>query len=111
MHKKKFLITISFFLFLMTVTSLIKTETRMLEKNILTLKSEIFQNKQNLHEAQIEYTYLTSPKMISEKAKNYINEDYKSIKFSNIYLNFEKYKNIHNKTSDKNINEKKIQKK
>ena len=49
--------------------------------------------------------------MISEKAKNYINEDYKSIKFSNIYLNFEKYKNIHNKTSDKNINEKKIQKK
>ena len=44
MHKKKFLITISFFLFLMTVTSLIKTETRILEKNILTLKSEIFQN-------------------------------------------------------------------
>ena len=68
MINKKSLITILIFSILLFVTSIIKNETRKIEKkNISKLNSKIKILEKDLYETQLDYFYLSSPKILSEK--------------------------------------------
>ncbi len=112
MFKNKTFYTILIFSILMIITSIIKTKTRIIEKKISKLEQNLFIQKKNLHEIQIDFYYLSSPKSIIKKLENFDNVQYSPMKHSNIYLSFDDY--VIKKTNSnlsKKINEKKIQKK
>ena len=112
MFKKKFIISTTVFIIFLLITSIIKNQTRIIEKNISSLNTKIFAKKQNINEAQMEFYYLTSPSEI-EKRLNIIGFDnYKPIKLSNIFFEISEFYKIQNKTTNlKILNEKKIKKK
>ena len=65
MFNKKLVISLTLFSLFMVFTSLIKTETRILEKEITKLQKKIAISENNIYESQLDYFYLTSPKYIS----------------------------------------------
>ncbi len=111
MFRNKIFISITIFSILMFLTALIKTQTRIIEKNINFKQVKISQIKNNLYEAQLEYFYLSSPENLSNKILEYSDDEYKSINFSKIYFSIEDFKNEQRKKAKKVLNDKKIQKK
>lgn len=91
MPKTKLFLSVVIFLFFMILTSIIKTQTRLVEKDIISHKKEISNLKDNLYELQLDYHYLSSPLVISKKINEYSNEDYLIMDISNIYLSFEEF--------------------
>ena len=85
-------------------TSLIKNKTRLLEKELVYLDSEINILISDLSEASLDFHYLTMPKRISLLAKNLLNENFmyykesqikKSIKAKKDLVVLKKLKNDH----------------
>tara|TARA_B100001057_G_scaffold371959_1_gene376109 strand:+ start:543 stop:881 length:339 start_codon:yes stop_codon:yes gene_type:complete len=112
MFKMKFIIALSIFISSLLVTSTIKNKTRVLEKNISNLSTKIFIKTKNINETQLDFYYLTSPAEIEKKLNLIEFDNYKPIKYSNIFFDISDFTEIQNKISNlKNINEKKIQKK
>ena len=112
MFKTKFIISISVFVTFLLVTSVIKNKTRITEKKILDLKKDIIAKAKNVNEAELDFYYLTSPKELEKKLNLIGFNNYRPIKYSNIYLNISDLNKIENKTSNlNNFNDKKIQKK
>ncbi|MDC0366714.1 hypothetical protein OAM59_05105, partial [Pelagibacteraceae bacterium] len=70
MSKTKVIISISIFSFLLGVTSVIKTESRVIEKNIYKIEKKIKIIKKDLHESELDYSYLSSPSILSKKIKD-----------------------------------------
>ncbi|RPG95150.1 MAG: hypothetical protein CBE46_001250 [Candidatus Pelagibacter sp. TMED286] len=112
MFKKKFIISTTVFIIFLLITSAIKNQTRIIEKNISSLNTKILAKKKNINEAQMDFYYLTSPAEI-EKRLNLIGFDnYKPIKLSNIFFEISEFYKIQNKTTNlKKLDEKKIKKK
>ena len=111
MFKSKFIISLSIFIFFLIFTSIIKNETRIIEKKILNLNANILHIKKNINEAQLDFFYLSSPAEIEKKLSIISLKDYQPIKFSNIFFNISDFTKIENKISNlKDKNEKKIQK-
>ena len=89
------------------ITSLIKNQTRVIEKNIFKIERNIAIIKKDLHETELDYYYLSSPNYLSEKIKDLSLIEYTEMDFSKIYLNFEDFINSQKKiTILKNKNEK-----
>ena len=107
MFDKKLLISLVVFSTLMILTSLVKTETRLIQKRIDSLEKKISIMKNNFHESQIDYSYLSSPDYISKKIMNYGNEEYFTIKYSQIYFSLDQFLNEQKKLSNIIIYEKK----
>ena len=103
MFDKKLLISLVVFSTLMILTSLVKTETRLID----SLEKKISIMKNNFHESQIDYSYLSSPDYISKKIMNYGNEEYFTIKYSQIYFSLDQFLNEQKKLSNIIIYEKK----
>tara|TARA_Y200000002_G_C22445011_1_gene563840 strand:- start:16 stop:351 length:336 start_codon:yes stop_codon:yes gene_type:complete len=111
MFKSKFIISLTVFIFFLIFTSIIKNETRLIEKKISNLNTNIIKIKKNINEAQLDFFYLSSPAELEEKLNIIGVKNYQPIKFSNIFFNISDFTKIENKISNlKNINEKKIQK-
>ena len=112
MFKINLIISICIFSILLGITSTIKNQTRIIEKNISSLNTKILAKKKNINEAQMDFYYLTSPAEI-EKRLNLIGFDnYKPIKLSNIFFEISEFYKIQNKTTNlKKLDEKKIKKK
>ena len=55
-------------------------------KNISKLNSKIKILEKDLYETQLDYFYLSSPKIPSEKINFFSNEKYKHMNYSNIYM-------------------------
>ena len=70
------------------LTSIIKNKTRIIEKDILKYENKIAGIEKNLYESQLDYYYLTSPKLLKSKLEFLTDEDYVHMEFSKIYLNF-----------------------
>jgi hypothetical protein len=108
MIKIKFLFTIFVFSFLLTITSIIKNQTRIIEKNIYKIDRKILVLKKDLSETELDYFYLSSPNNLSNRTKDLALIDYVPMDFSRIYLNYNDFldskKTI---TNLKNDNEKK----
>ena len=64
MFKIKIFISIVTFSLLLIITSIIKNQTRELEKKINNLNKIIFLKEIDFNETQLDYTYLTSPLII-----------------------------------------------
>ena len=112
MFKMKFIIASSIFISFLLVTSIIKNKTRVIEKNISNLSKIILIKTKDINEAQLDFHYLTSPAEIEKKLSIIGSDNYKPIKYSNIFFDISDFTEIHNKISNlKNIHEKKIQKK
>ena len=112
MFKMKFIIASSIFISFLLITSIIKNKTRVIEKNISNLSTIILIKTEDINEAQLDFYYLTSPAEIEKKLSIIGFDNYKPIKYSNIFFDISDFTEIQNKISNlKNIHEKKIQKK
>ena len=112
MFKMKLIIASSIFISFLLITSTIKNKTRVIEKNILNLRTIILNKTKDINEAQLDFHYLTSPAEIEKKLSIIGFDNYKPIKYSNIFFDISDFTEIQNKISNlENIDEKKIQKK
>ncbi len=112
MFKTKLIISLSIFITFLVITSAIKNETRIIEKKILNLNTQIKIKKNDINEAQLDFYYLTSPAEIEKKLNETVLNKFQPIKYSNIYFNINNLIEIKNKLTDlKKLNEKKTQKK
>ena len=111
MHKFKVILSLCIFGILLGITSFIKTQTRIVEKEIISLDRNIANIKNDLHETQLDYFYLTSPINLANRIKNLDLVDYTPMDFSRIYLNLKDFtKNQRKLTTLKSNNEKKKKK-
>ena len=111
MVNKKIFISLIIFSVLMTFASMVKTKTRIIEKNINNYEKSIVNLENNIYEAELDYYYLSSPSVISKNIFEFSNEEYSSIDYSRIYFSLEQFLNERKKTTKSFINEKKIKKK
>ena len=85
MFKIKFLISIIIFSSSLVFTSIIKNQTREIEKKIFNLsKLNNFKNK-DLNESQLDFSYLTSPSMIEKRVQELNLIEYFPMVHSKIY--------------------------
>ena len=66
MFKLKIFTSVVIFSFLLVGTSIIKNKTRELEKKIHYLSKEISLKEKDYKESELDFAYLTSPKMIEK---------------------------------------------
>ena len=112
MPKIKLIISICIFSTLLVVTSVIKNETRIIEKKIYKIDRKILKIGKDLHETQLDYFYVSSPGYLSKKIKQLAFIEYMPMDFSRIYLNYRDFTNSQKKiTILKTKNEKKTQQK
>jgi len=104
---KYYLMTIFFIVGLMTV-SIIKNETRNLQKEISSLQASISIVKHDLYQSTLEHAVITSPENISILAKEYLDSSF--LAYKNIQI---KKLNNEKKLSSrlKNTKKKKLKKK
>ena len=77
------------FVFCLIFTSLVKNNTRSIEKNLLTLRYDILKLNSQIEEAKLELEYLTTPENIKVLSKNYFDDDFQYYNMSDIQiLNF-----------------------
>ena len=111
MISKKVFISLAVFSIFMILISAVKTQTRIIEKRIVSHKKEISNLKNNLHLAQLDFHYLSSPDYISKMIEKFSEQQYLTIKYSNIYLSFEEFLEQQEKTKKKFNDKEKIKKK
>ena len=112
MFKIKFFLSIIIFSLLLITTSIIKNQTRELEKKTYQLSKIIFLKEKDLNESQLDFSYLTSPSIIESKIEHLDNAVYSPIDYSKIFLELSSFMNLKNKFAVQEYkNEKKIQKK
>jgi hypothetical protein len=103
-NKKKIIIILIYISFFIAVP-IIKNESRLIEKKIQNYESQIFILEKNLLEASLEFQYLSSPAVLSNKIKNNLDQKYNSLASSQIYLNIEDFI-LEKKITSVSINEK-----
>ena len=112
MFKMKFIIVSSIIILFLIFTSTIKNKTRVIEKNISNLTTNILIKKKDINEAQLDFHYLTSPAEIEKKLIIIGFDNYQPIKYSSIFFDISDFKKKKNKISNlKNKKKKKTKKK
>jgi len=112
MPKTKLIMSLFIFSILLGITSAIKNQTRIIEKNIYKVDRRIVGIEKDLHETELDYFYLSSPKSLSKKIKDLGDVEYIPMDFSRIYLNYRDFIDSQKKITILKIkNEKKTQKK
>ena len=71
MPKIKLIISIAIFSILLSITSAIKNQTRIIEKSIFKIDRKIANIKKDLYETELDYFYLSSPNNLSKKNKGF----------------------------------------
>ena len=107
MFKKKTNIIISIFISFTILIPIIKNKTRSIEKDISKYQKKINILDRSIFEAQLEYFYLSSPEILSEKIQKYSDDNYLTLGLSQIYLNVNTFVNQQKKISQINIDENK----
>ena len=105
-NKKKLIIILIYISFFISIP-IIKNETRLIEKKIQNLESEIFFLEKNLLEASLEFQYLSSPEVLSNNIKKIFDQNYNSLDLSQIYLSIEDFTIEQKKITKISINDKK----
>ena len=86
MFKIRLIFSVLIFSSLLFGTSLIKNQTREIEKNIHRLSEKIYQKEKDFNESQLDFYYLTSPSEIDKKIEHLDNNKYISMEYSKIFL-------------------------
>ena len=98
------MISIIIFSSLLFGTSIIKNQSRELEKNIYNLSKKINLIEKDLNESQLDFSYLTSPSIL-EFLTSQTDKQYVPMKYSKIFLKMDDFLNLENKIvlqNDKN---------
>ena len=103
-NKKKLIIILIYISFFIAIP-LIKNKSRLIEKKIQNYESEIFILEENLLEANLEFQYLSSASVLSNKVEKNLDQKYNSLNFSQIYLNIEDFTSEQKKITNAAINE------
>tara|TARA_E500000178_G_scaffold1252_1_gene1373 strand:- start:38 stop:376 length:339 start_codon:yes stop_codon:yes gene_type:complete len=112
MFNSKLFFSLTIFIFFLILTSLVKNQSRIMEKKIKVLNSYITAKEKNISESEMEFSYLSSPNKIEKKFSSRNLEKFEPIKHSNIFYNIHDFNILEKKLSNFiNINEKKIRKK
>ena len=108
MFRSKMFISITIFLLILIITSIIKNQTRIIEKKLYKLNKKITINKKNINESQLDFYFLSSPAEVEKKIKLLGQNNYEPIKNSKIFLSFSNFIDMKKKISIlNNKNEKK----
>ena len=67
MFKSKAIISTIIFLILLIITSIIKNQTRIIEKKLYKLNEEIVLKEKDINESQLDFYFLISPAEIEKK--------------------------------------------
>ena len=110
MIRLKLFITISIFSLLLIFTSVIKNQTRIIEKDIIKIDRKILALEKDLHETELDYFYLSSPNNLSKRTKNLALVEYVPMDFSKIYLSLKNFTESKNSTTLRIKNETKKEK-
>ena len=110
MIRLKLFITISIFSLLVIFTSVIKNQTRIIEKDIIKIDRKILALEKDLHETELDYFYLSSPNNLSKRTKNLALVEYVPMDFSKIYLSLKDFTESKNRTTLRIKNETKKEK-
>ena len=105
LNKKKIIIVLVYLSFFIAIP-IVKNESRLIEKKIQKYESQIFIIEKNLLEANLEFQYLSSPSVLSDKIAKNLDQTYNSLDFSQIYLNIENFISEQKKITGILINEK-----
>ena len=112
MFRIKIIFSIIIFSFLLVGTSIVKNQTREIEKKIYNLSKEIQKMEKDLNESQLDYEYLTSPLIIEQRIELLNNQKYFPMEYSKIFLSISNFLNLKNKLAiQDNYYEKKDQRK
>ena len=93
MFKMKFIVSILLFSTLLVVTSIVKNQTRVIEKEIFKKNIVIASLKKDLNETELDYFYLSSPGYLSKKINEMALLQYEPMDYSRIYLNYQDFLN------------------
>ncbi len=112
MFNSKLFFSLAVFTFFLIITSLVKNQSRIIEKQIKGLNIKIIAKEKNISEAEMEFSYLSSPNEIEKKFNSGDLEKFEPIKYSNIFYDAGDFNTLEKKLSNLiNIDEKKIRKK
>ena len=111
MPKINLIISICIFSILLGLTSGIKNETRIVEKEIFKTNKKILIIEKDLHETQLDYFYVSSPGYLSKKIKQIALIEYFPMDLSRIYLNHTEFTNTKKKITTLSITDEKKTKK
>ena len=112
MSKINLIISIFIFSILLGITSVIKNKTRTIEKSIYKIDIKIAAIEKDLHETQLDYSYVSSPGYLSKKINQLAFIEYMPMDFSRIYFSYRDFTDSQKKITTLKIeNEKKTQKK
>ena len=73
------------------LTSIVKNKTRIIEKDIFKIENKIADIEKNLYESQLDYYYLSSPKLLKSQLEFLSDVDYVHMEFSKIYLSYKHF--------------------
>ena len=90
MIKMKILFSIIIFSSLLFGTSIIKNETREIEKKILNINKTINLKSKDLIESDLDFSYLTSPSIL-EFLTSQTDKQYVPMKYSKIFLKMDDF--------------------
>ena len=111
MFKIKIIFLIIAFSILLVSTSIIKNQTREIEKKIYNLSQVIHKKEKDFYESQLDYEYLTSPLILEQSVEFLSDQKYFPMEHSKIFLSISNFLNIENKIAvQENHYEKKIKK-
>ena len=111
MLRSKIIISTIVFLSFLIVTSIIKNQTRIIEKKLYKLNKKITLKEKDINESQLDFYFLTAPAEIEKKIKVLSLNDYSPIENSKIFLSLSNFTDIKKKISIlKNLDEKKTKK-
>ena len=97
MFRFKIFISLIIFSSFLFGTSIIKNQTREIEKDIYDLNKLIHQKEKDFNETQLDFYYLTSPSYIEKQIKHLDNKKYIAMEFSKIFLDLSSFINLQNK--------------
>ena len=104
-NKKKIIIILIYTSFFIAI-SIIKNESRLVDTKIQNYESKIFILEKNLLEAGLEFQYLTSPAVLSNKVNQNLEQKYNNLDLSQIYLSIEDLRKEEKKITRVSINDK-----
>ena len=99
MFRSKIIITTIIFLILLIFTSIIKNQTRIIEKKLYFLNKKIALKEIDINDSQLDFHFLTSPAELEKKIKILDLNNYATIKKSKIFFNFSDFSKIKKKLS------------
>ena len=99
MSRLKYVVSITLVLILLTITSIIKNQARILEMKLSKLNKEINLKEQDINESQLDFYFLTSPVELEKKIKTIGLNNYSPIENSKIFLSLTNFTNVKKKIS------------